>query len=203
MVAAVLLKATTPDLIDSAGILCDRTLTAWDYLTGEPVTRLAEAGPPLGPTGGAALYDREAFREVGGFDERIFVYYEDLDLALRMRIAGHRCELAKDARALHESSATLGRQAAAKYRHTGFGRGYLLRKYEVMRHPSLAAKTIVSDGSAVIAQSVIDRTTAGITGRIAGWRAGKTSSRLEPPVADLLPASLADHVKVRLRRRRS
>ena len=43
---------------------------------------------PLGPTGGAALYRREAFEAVGGFDERIFLYYEDLDLALRLAARG-------------------------------------------------------------------------------------------------------------------
>lgn len=201
MVAAVLLRASAPDLIDSAGISCDRTLTAWDYLTGEPVARLDGATDPLGPTGGAALFDRAAYEEAGGFDERIFAYYEDLDLALRMRAAGHRCRLAPGARAIHESSATLGRQAAAKYRLTGFGRGYLLRKYGVMKHPVLAGKTLLSDGSAVLGQIAIDRTAAGAKGRIQGWRAARDVDRLRP-AEDLLPASLARHLRVRLRRRR-
>ena len=138
MIAGVLLNAADPALIDSAGIICDRTLTAWDYLTGEPVAALASAASPLGPTGGAALFDRRAFEKVGGFDERIFLYYEDLDLALRMRSAGMKCRLAPEAQAVHERSATLGTWAAAKYYHTGFGRGYLLRKYGLTSHPALA-----------------------------------------------------------------
>jgi len=84
MVAAVLLQERQPDRIDSAGVIADKTLLGFDYLNGEPVSALANAADPLGPTGGAALYRRDAFEAVGGFDERIFLYYEDLDLALRM-----------------------------------------------------------------------------------------------------------------------
>jgi len=202
MVAGALLKASDPDRIDSAGIRCDRSLTAWDYLTGEPATNLDLAADPLGPTGGAALFERSAFVNIGGFDERIFVYYEDLDLALRMRLAGHSCRLAAGARALHESSATLGRQAAAKYRQTGFSRGYLLRKYGIMSHPGLALTTFVSDGSAGLAQLLLDRTGAGISGRIEGWRSARGISQLNPPFEDLEATSLMRHLKVRLNRRR-
>lgn len=202
MVAGVLLRSSQPDVIDSAGIVCDRTLTAWDYLTGDPVGRLEGAPDPFGPTGGGALFDRTAFEATGGFDERIFLYYEDLDLALRMRSAGFRCRLAVDARALHESSATLGRRAGSKYRQTGFSRGYLLRKYGVMRNPGRALKVLLSDSSAVIAQAVLDRSLSGGSGRLAGWRAGADAERLPLPVEGLQPARLGEHLAVRLRRRR-
>ncbi|HNC06804.1 MAG TPA: glycosyltransferase family 2 protein, partial [Solirubrobacterales bacterium] len=202
MVAGVLLKSSSPTVVDSAGIRCDRTLTAWDHLTGEPATRLEVASDPLGPTGGAALFDRVAFETIGGFDERIFLYYEDLDLALRMRMAGYSCRLARAARATHESSATLGRRAAAKYRRTGFSRGYLLRKYGIMAHPGLAIMTLISDGSASLAQLLHDRTAAGLNGRIEGWQAGRDIVPIDPPFELLEPPSLRRHMRVRLNRRR-
>jgi GT2 family glycosyltransferase len=202
MIAGVLLKASDPSLVDSAGIRCDRTLTAWDYLTGEPANRLTEVPDPFGPTGGAALFDRDAFVKAGGFDERIFLYYEDLDLALRMRIAGHRCRLAASARAVHESSATLGRRAAAKYQQTGFSRGYLLRKYGIMSQPALALKVLASDLPAGLAQIVADRTAAGLTGRWAGWKEGRDAPRLTLPADHLERPSLRLHTKVRFLRRR-
>ncbi len=108
MVAGVLLQESTPGKIDSAGVVANRTLMGFDYLHGEPVTALEGAADPLGPTGGAALYRRDAFEAVGGFDERIFLYYEDLDLALRLAAVGGRCHLAAGARALHAYSASLG-----------------------------------------------------------------------------------------------
>src|SRR6188474_1854348 len=98
MVAAVLLREREPERIDSAGVIADRTLLGFDYLNGEPLEALEGAADPLGPTGGAALYRRRAFEAVGGFDERIFLYYEDLDLGLRLRRAGSRCRLAPAAR---------------------------------------------------------------------------------------------------------
>jgi N-acetylglucosaminyl-diphospho-decaprenol L-rhamnosyltransferase len=94
MVAGVLTQRSAPGMIDSAGIVADRrTLMAFDYLQGRPVSDAARATPPLAPTGGAALYRRETFEQAGGFDERIFAYYEDLDLGLRLRAAGASCAL--------------------------------------------------------------------------------------------------------------
>ncbi|HKO39087.1 MAG TPA: glycosyltransferase family 2 protein, partial [Solirubrobacterales bacterium] len=107
-VAAVLLQERAPELIDSAGVVADATLMGFDYLHGERASAAEGAADPLGPTGGGALYRREALERVGGFDERIFLYYEDLDLALRIAAAGGRCRLAPEARALHAYSASLG-----------------------------------------------------------------------------------------------
>jgi GT2 family glycosyltransferase len=45
----------------------------------------------FGACAGAALYRRDALLEVGGFDERYFAYLEDVDLALRLRLAGWSC----------------------------------------------------------------------------------------------------------------
>src|SRR5262249_26978186 len=64
-VAAVLLKERAPGLIDSAGVVADRTLLGFDYLSGEPLSSLDTAADPLGPTGGAALFRRSAFERVG------------------------------------------------------------------------------------------------------------------------------------------
>lgn len=48
-------------------------------------------GEIFGACAGAAVYRRSAVLELGGFDERYFAYLEDVDLALRLQLAGWRC----------------------------------------------------------------------------------------------------------------
>lgn len=57
-------------------------------------------GEVWGACAGAALYRREAVIGIGGFDERFFMYLEDVDLALRLRLSGWRCRY-EPAVALH------------------------------------------------------------------------------------------------------
>jgi GT2 family glycosyltransferase len=58
---------------------------------GKDDGRWDTAGEVFGACAGAALYRRSAVLELGGFDERYFAYLEDVDLALRLRLAGWRC----------------------------------------------------------------------------------------------------------------
>ncbi len=201
MVAGVLVQERDPALIDSAGVLADRTLMGFDYLHGEPAEAALSAPDPLGPTGGAALYRRDAFEAVGGFDERIFLYYEDLDLALRLAAAGGRCRLAGEARALHAYSASLGAASGAKYAHTGWSRGYMLRRYGVMSHPGLAARALACEGAICAGQLLRDRTAAGLRGRLRGWRAGGGLERRDLDGAPLLEVPAREALALRRRRR--
>src|SRR2546423_368002 len=146
MVAGVLVQERAANRIDSAGVVADCTLMGFDYLHGQPVAAAEAAAAPLGPTGAAALYRLDAFSETGGFDERMFLYYEDLDLALRIRAAGGPCSLAPAARALHAYSQTLGAPSAQKVALTGWGPGYMLRRYGVMSHPRPAPRPAACAG---------------------------------------------------------
>jgi N-acetylglucosaminyl-diphospho-decaprenol L-rhamnosyltransferase len=190
MVAAALLSERDTSRIDSAGVLVDQTLMAFDYLCGEPVAALEGASDPMGPTGGAALYDRDAFNAVGGFDQRIFLYYEDVDLALRMRAEGARCVLSPRARAIHGYSMTLGARSGRKYAMTGWSRGYLLRRYGVTASASLGAQALGREAAICAGQLLRDRTLAGARGRIAGWRAAKGLASRQLPADAVTPLSL-------------
>ncbi len=131
------------------------------------------APPPLGPTGGAALFDRSVFEAAEGFDERIFAYLEDVDLALRLRLAGVPCRLAPDARAIHHHSSTLGSGSSAKNLLMGWSRGYMLRRYGILRHPRLASRALFVEVVIALGQVVVDRNATGIRGRGDGWRAAR------------------------------
>ena len=100
-VAAVLVK---PDrtIIDSVGLTADRTLSGFPRLWGHAVADVGFASPVLaGPAGAAGAYRRVAWEQAEGLDERVFMYGEDLDLALRLRAAGWQTAVAGDAVAVH------------------------------------------------------------------------------------------------------
>jgi GT2 family glycosyltransferase len=63
------------------------------------------------PCAAAALYRRDAFQAVGGFDESYFCYFEDIDLGFRLRLAGHRCLYVPQAVAIHLGASTSGRES--------------------------------------------------------------------------------------------
>jgi GT2 family glycosyltransferase len=201
MVAGVLLRERDPALIDSAGVVADHTLMGFDHLHGEPVATAADAPDPLGPTGGAGLYRREAWDAAGGFDERIFLYYEDLDLALRIAAGGGRCRLAAGARALHAYSPGLGAASGAKYARTGWSRGYMLRRYGVMRDPRLALRTLACEGAICGGQLLRDHTAQGLRGRLRGYRDGAGGAAREVGSAPLLDLSAREALALRQRRR--
>lgn len=178
MAAGVMRDGAYPALIDTAGIELDHTLLGFDYLNGHPVARLdAGAGDPVAPSGAAAAYDHAAFTAVDGFDEGLFAYWEDVDLGLRLRCAGGRCVLASSARGTHHHSATLGSGSARKNYLMGFGRGYVLRKWGVMRSPRRAAAVVARDTVLCLGQLVHDRNLGGLRGRLRGYRAAMHTER--------------------------
>jgi len=58
--------------------------------------------------GCALLLSRQLLESVGGFDERFFMYYEDMDLCLRARKAGFRLLLVPQAKVWHKVAAASG-----------------------------------------------------------------------------------------------
>src|SRR5450830_1751191 len=57
---------------------------------------------------GAAMFVRtELFREVGGFDERFFMFYEDVDLGWRLNLLGHRVRYVPGSVAYHRHHVTI------------------------------------------------------------------------------------------------
>jgi GT2 family glycosyltransferase len=202
MVAGVLVQADRPNLIDSAGVVVEGdTLLAFDYLHGESTDVLDNVRPPLAPCGGAALFRRDAFESLQGFDEKIFIYLEDVDLALRAASAGMSCVLASGARARHAYSASLGSRSGAKYERTGWSRGYLLRRYGIAKRPA-AARALLVEGAICAGQLLQHRTAKGLHGRVAGWRAGAGLPLREPPATGLLDLSVRERLRRRADRRR-
>lgn len=72
------------------------------------------SGDALFPSGSAALYRRELFAELGGFDDDYFLYCEDTDLGLRAVWAGWRCAYVPGAVVYHRYSHSAGRASPLK-----------------------------------------------------------------------------------------
>ena len=104
-----MLLADTPELLDGTGDVHHVSGMCWrrDYRVPTALG-VAEADEIFGPCAAAALYSRRALDEVGGFDEAYFCYHEDVDLAFRLRLRGHRCRYVPEAVVRHVSSGIAG-----------------------------------------------------------------------------------------------
>jgi N-acetylglucosaminyl-diphospho-decaprenol L-rhamnosyltransferase len=75
------------------------------------------------------LARREAFRAVGGFDERYFLYYEDIDLCRRLRQRGYDIRLAAAASVVHDARKTSHRNLRYLRWHLGSILRFLTTRY--------------------------------------------------------------------------
>jgi N-acetylglucosaminyl-diphospho-decaprenol L-rhamnosyltransferase len=81
-------------------------------------------------SGSCLLVRREAFREVGGFDEGYFMYFEDTDLCERVAKAGWDVVYAPSAVVEHRGGhATVSRADAMSLAHHRSAYRYLARRY--------------------------------------------------------------------------
>lgn len=136
--------------VDSTGI--DLTTARWasDRSRGRDLLHLSEQSPPAEPfgvpepfgvSGAAGLFRREAIESVGGMWEELFVYWEDTELAWRLRRAGWRFAHVPAASAVHArgsdsadptfvEAANFGNRLATVARHEGLA--------GLLRPPALA-----------------------------------------------------------------
>jgi GT2 family glycosyltransferase len=135
-----------------------------------------------GPEGTAAAYRRTAWEQADGFDEHIAAYMEILDLALKLHSAGWRTTCAPGAIGVHLGSATFGRRTHTQRRLAGFSRGYLLRRYGVLRSRA-AVRALLTEAIVVLADAILARDLAALTGRVRGWRAAHGLPRHDRPAA--------------------
>lgn len=100
------------ELINSTGGELTRSGNGRDRDWLVPVTEHARpAGDVLAFSGGAAALRRSAFNEVGAFDERYFMYYEDSDLSWRLRRAGWQIHYEPTATVRHRHAASSGTES--------------------------------------------------------------------------------------------
>jgi N-acetylglucosaminyl-diphospho-decaprenol L-rhamnosyltransferase len=178
MVAGLTLQPGEGEVVDGFGIEVDRTLVAFNRLRHRSPD--AEPGRLLGPSGGAAAYRRTPWESVAGFDDRFFIYGEDVDLALRLRLEGWEARAAPAARGVHLGGATSGVDSPFQRWHAGFCRGFLLRRYGLMRSRH-APRAVAVEALVVLWGLLRFRTSIPFRARIAGWRAAAKTPTLQIP----------------------
>lgn len=198
--AASLMLVPGEQSIDSAGVTADLTLAGFARLQGQRPEESRDAAAVLtGPEGTAGAYRRLAWERLGGLDEHIEAYMEILDLALRLRAAGWESVYVPGAIGVHLGSRTYGRGSARQRRLAGFSRGYLLRRYGVLRSPA-AARTIVTEAIVILADAVLNRDGEALRGRLSGWRAARGLARRPWPPREALDARITLRRSLALRR---
>lgn len=101
-----------PGMVDGFGDCYSVFGIPWRGAHGHSISSL----PPhdiyvLAPCAAAALYRTAVFWNVGGFDEAFFCYLEDVDLGIRIRLAGYRCLQVRRAEVVHVGSAVTGKDS--------------------------------------------------------------------------------------------
>lgn len=81
--------------------------------------KLYRFAPPERPTavpwvlGAALAIRREAFEQAGGFDEAVFLYYEEVDLCARLGAAGWEVHIVPEAEVVHFGAASTSQARAS------------------------------------------------------------------------------------------
>jgi N-acetylglucosaminyl-diphospho-decaprenol L-rhamnosyltransferase len=127
--AALLLQTLFVDRICPA-VVPRHFLSEWDHSDTRPVDQVM----------GAFLMIRRAlFDRIGGFDERFFLYYEDVDLCLAARQAGQTVVHYAGARAIHQGEGTTAAIKDRRLFHLATSRVV----YTAKRHGRMAAIVLV------------------------------------------------------------
>ena len=104
-----LLFKENPEYIQSCGIRCALSGRAWDHRMGEKDgPHLPPYEEVLGVTGGAMFLRSTSWSQSDGFCERFGMYYEDVDLCLRLRKKGGSFYCVNKAHAYHVFSGIVG-----------------------------------------------------------------------------------------------
>ncbi len=106
--ASLMLREDDTSIVDGAGDELHFTGIPWRRFHKRTLPDNLQTEPVFSACAGAALYRTSLFHQLGGFDERYFMYVEDIDLGFRLQLAGHPCLLVSDAIVHHIGSAVTG-----------------------------------------------------------------------------------------------
>jgi GT2 family glycosyltransferase len=155
LASLVLMEADTSQ-IDSAGNGVSAIGMASNLSWGRPVSALSrQTEMVLGPSSSCAVYRRSALEKVGLLDAKFTAYYEDVDLSLRLQLAGYVCIFEPSCIAWHRRGATIRSRFRSAYliernRVWTIGKNFpgpVLRRYGWRIAMSILRPTPIAGGS--------------------------------------------------------
>jgi N-acetylglucosaminyl-diphospho-decaprenol L-rhamnosyltransferase len=88
--------------INSAGNPCHFTGIVWAGRHGEPISAAPGPGEVVSLSGACLAVPLEVWRRLGGFAPKFFMYHEDVDLSLRLRLMGEMTGIEPSAVVAHD-----------------------------------------------------------------------------------------------------
>lgn len=107
-VSSKMIQLYHKELMDDAGDMY--SILGWAYQrgVGQSIRGYQKPRTVFAACAGAAIYRREVFEEIGGFDEAHFAYLEDIDVGYRAKIYGYENVYCPTAVVYHVGSGTSG-----------------------------------------------------------------------------------------------
>ena len=149
-------------------------MTDWDYRENREVDQVS---------GAFFLVRRKVFEELNGFDERFFMYFEDLDFAYRAKQAGWRSFYLADAQAVHFGG-------GASYQVKGKRLYYVLNSRALYVAKHFGCSIQPGDNFGVLCSGILGTLQAGALPYDQGLILSKPSRHIEcflrtsPPIAE-------------------
>lgn len=107
-VASKMLQMSNPDKIDAAGDLYCALGWAFSLGKDKSAKKYNKESVVFSACGGASIYRKNIFEQIGYFDELHFSYLEDVDVCYRARIMGYKNRFNPKAVVYHAGSGTTG-----------------------------------------------------------------------------------------------
>jgi N-acetylglucosaminyl-diphospho-decaprenol L-rhamnosyltransferase len=132
---------------------------------------LTESGPVDQVIGAFYFVRRRLFKRLGGFDSRYFIYFEDVDFALRARRLGYESYFLKEARAFHAANVSSEQVRDFRLFHSLRSRLIYMRVHWSRRQAALIAfLTVAVELPARLARALVRRSRADLTETISAYR---------------------------------